>query len=293
MNVKDNILKTISIIVFLIIVTGCSNKYKQENLKNIAVRYSSKMANEQNGTEQNEYTLKKKITDPNDPNNIPILYLPRLKPEPLNEENFGEIKKFFRNTGVIQNDIWYIEVGLSFYSREYEKDIFSLRIIAKPKSKDERVYEGIFWYFNDIANSVIETLSNEAKQRGNEGSQYVYISEPGVSFEFNKSPKISQTPFLRPEGISNENLTEIVDFLRTEDQQKEPHHVRVGNTNLFKTLIVRDITLPILEIKRNDETYDIKTGTIEGMGIGYGQKFKCQKIKGIWNIIGDIVDWYF
>ena len=101
---------------------------------------------------KDERNLWGNTSDPNDPNNILILYLPRLKPESLKEEHFLEITKFLHNIGVIHHDVWYIEVGLNFYSKEDEKYIYRLRICSKPKSKDKRVYEGVYWEFMYLTN---------------------------------------------------------------------------------------------------------------------------------------------
>ncbi len=108
--------------------------------------------------------------------------------------------------------------------------------------------------------------------------EYIQVSDENQPFDDAPTvPGGALLPFIAPAGFSEEEIVEIVDFVRT---SPEP----VYSPNVVPVWHV-DGTEPIVSISKVDGIITVETGSQEGLLCGGGSFLECQKVGSTFEVI--------
>lgn len=185
---------------------------------------------------------------------IQVIYDERLSPDRLTPAQLAELVKGAKPATMAGLKIWYIHVHDN--SIIEGKAIWNATVFFKPDSSTGRIRKG-------------------KCQRDGPGAlgsgclfDYVQVSLPGEPFgEKLEPPPPRLWPFMRPEGFSDEEIIEIVDFARTSPGDfngKEPIH---------------------FINRQKDGVIEAESGSQQHPLAGFGTGMTCIKKDGEWVVL--------
>jgi len=107
--------------------------------------------------------------------------------------------------------------------------------------------------------------AEEAREAARGVCEYWQVSRRDEPFtEDVDVPDVGILPFPRPIGFTENEVVELIDFIRT-------------NPERDNCAVAFDGSQPILSITRSDDVITVRTGTIEAMLAGSGQFLTCKR----------------
>ncbi|HEV8378203.1 MAG TPA: hypothetical protein VGP99_05090, partial [Tepidisphaeraceae bacterium] len=213
---------------------------------------------------------------------IPVVYFSRFEAEPLDEQ---EVREITQATRVIElwRDIWFIGVDSNDAKGHYRAHVY-----FTPDREQGHVREGKFLLLGDcrITQYIIrakDEIRGSSTSRvvaavfGTNGttimSDYIQVTAQLDAMK-TAVPTDLDAPFPRPTDMTIDELSEVVDFIRSDSVPQDPRQInaRIDTTN------------PILRIWRKGEIVAIRTGN-EGGSSGKGESIRCRKVNGQWVLL--------
>jgi hypothetical protein len=204
------------------------------------------------------------VNEPKAPFDPPILYWPRREPVPLSEDQVKGIGRAAKRWGQAR-DVWFVLVLRNNGSRA------TVSAYYVPDAQSPRVRRGMA--FENIGG--VRTLP------------YAQVSASDDPFEGRPVPPddFALLPFALPDDFTDEELIEIVDFIRSPPPWSPRRLVGSDGRGVGFEFPVRvDPNDPIYRIRREGQTVIVEMGMIEGGLSGYMKVFTCEKLDGAWKI---------
>ena len=210
-----------------------------------------------------------------------FVYHNRLQPVPLSSEQIQQISNNLREDGNKIDDIWFVRV---LYCKE---DIYTTDVYFQPTEQSKRIVKGKYSRYDSSWTSYkkfresiyYKKLFGDKKI---ELPDYIYVAPPENSNLSNIAiPTSKLTPFELPEGFTNQEIIEIVDFVRSGPDIKRDEDSNV--TSYYPDKV--DTELPIHSINKVDGKIEVQTGTQEGPLAGSGDYLIIQKTDDVYELI--------
>jgi hypothetical protein len=206
-----------------------------------------------------------------------IIYHNTLDPAPLSTNQLDELSKFVCDTK--PNDVWFVRV---LYNRQ---EILRAEIFFLPEISTSRMRKGKCAYYDSqfyaFPKEYLDT-QEVIDAKGFNPKYYDYVQVlPEIYFSVVESEipfDDYMLPFSASDDFSDQEIIDIVDFIRGERAEKTERHFRI------------DRTLPIMSITEHEDTIVIRTGTLEGPEMGMGQEIHLKKIDDRYSII-KVMEW--
>ncbi len=214
------------------------------------------------------------------PTDVPIVYGPRYDGlsggVPLSDQQIKTLLDRASECCPQGQRIWFI-YALANWDMGDRREA-SVEIFFTPESQTARLRKGRFMRTVDRLPGLVAARLREfwpsatAPAEPEPLPEYWQVSradhpftgEPGV-------PRGSLIPFPRPEGFTEEEVIEIVDFVRT-----GPHDPDDSPTGWSSPQRL-DTALPIYRIRRDGDDVEVWTGALEDMLAGAGEILRCRK----------------
>jgi hypothetical protein len=220
---------------------------------------------------------------------VPIVYHSRLDPWPLAQYQVREILSRAEKVRPDGRDTWFIMVRMN-YVRHWrlccEATIYFTPDMSTPRLRKGRC-TGFFLSAADIQmlERLIEKLEREqgrpsSRKSREELSQYYEVSIREKPFTDQLDvPTGTLMPFHPPEGFTDDEIVEIVDFVRTSPKRPPDPPNRVSIPQRL------DGSEPILSIERKGEDIAVRTGIQEGPLSGIGETIVLRKKGNTFEVI--------
>jgi hypothetical protein len=223
------------------------------------------------GTEISEVNEPKSTSDPR------ILYWPRLKPEPLSDEQVRRISQAVEDIGQ-GRDLWFVLVLRN------KENCETVHVYCVPDMQSRRVRRGM----------AFENIWGRGHFLSACTFSYAQVSASDDPFEGHPVPPrdFALLPFALPDDFTDEELIEVVDFIRS-PSARSPRVPKGDDGETFRYFLFPvDPNDPVYRIRRHGEAVTIEMGLVEGPLSGYLNVFTCQKVDGVWTI-GDRAGYLF
>jgi hypothetical protein len=139
----------------------------------------------------------------------------------------------------------------------------------------------------------VDEMEIDPKELRKAVCSYWQVSLPVEPFTADLEPPEERLwPLGAPEGFTDEEVIEIVDFIRT-SPQKEPHYVRSPDGSIGSGFYYHiDGKLPIMGMHREqDGTIVVTTGSVQGPLAGHGQEIRLRRETNRF-IVLEVGEWY-
>jgi len=225
----------------------------------------------------------------------PVVYDRRLDPQPLTDKQLKEIVEEATAVAPEGRKIWYVHVH---YNQERDSNdgfYCNATVFYTPSEVTPRLRRGQSYRTSNSAKLTTKLLILRKLNEVNADSQpadkyellgnYVQVSLQKVPFGKSlDTPTYRLWPFTAPEGFTDAELIELVDFARTSlakprTQEDKRRHITYLN-NEFNG------QEPIYSIKKlGDGRVRIQSGTLQGPLAGAGSFMECIKKDGQWIVL--------
>jgi hypothetical protein len=141
----------------------------------------------------------------------------------------------------------------------------------------------------DLVAGVSERLSSARPERDasrEETPEYWQVSLRDQVFGAElETPHGSRLPFHKPDGFTEEEIVELVDFLRTSPRQRQEAN-SITSPKQFHGF------RPIWSFSGDDGVIEVQNGAVQGMSAGHGELLRCKRNDdGTFQVLG-IGEWY-
>ena len=231
---------------------------------------------------------------------VPVVLHSRFNPTPLTDEQMCEILGEARRLAPRGKDVWFI---LLKSNGEYEGALrYCVNVYFTPDIATARLrkgrYIGLGGGFEEIR-EIIQKLFDAEDQAARQGDshttkerqfvrlhEYYQVSLCDEPFGDDLgAPSGTLLPFAAPEGVSDVEVVEVVDFARTNPAvQPRP--------NTFPVPSRFNGSAPVIGIERKDGMIEILCGVSEGMLSGMGELMQCKKEDGTLKVVA-LGQWVF
>jgi hypothetical protein len=227
---------------------------------------------------------------------IPLDYLPRLRPMMLSPDQVDEIVGHAREREP-DSQIWFIQIGRNY--RDETRSDYDVNVYFAPEETSPRIHTGRYMWLSSFIKQIELDLNYVLEQAADSDTSdadppprdkgllrtYVHVSETGRTFTNTLDvPSLPILPFEKPSGFTDEEVVEIVDFVRSGSRI-------VHELNDTPILFAVDTTFPVHAIKRDGDVVEVTTGIQEGLLAGRGEGFQCKKIDRRWVLVGEFWEW--
>ncbi len=179
---------------------------------------------------------------------VPVVYNYRFEHLPLSESQVEDLMNRGEMTCPDDRDLWFLYVTANWERTGVRHP--AATVYFTPEEHTPRLRKGKYAF---------GTLPP--------AHEYWQVSRKHKPFKgAPQVPGIALLPFPKPIGFSEEEVIEIVDFVRT-----NPEHAQTGAVFCGSS--------PILSIVRGGDNIEVMTGAIQGMLAGTGQLLTCKKRK--------------
>ncbi len=200
-------------------------------------------------------------------NSVPIVYqTKRFTPIPLTPQQIDEFLSTASKAMPKGPSVWFILVrGNSKHDGELPYNVI---VYFRPDETTARFRKGRYLHLDNWWNSLgIKTAPIDWTNRLKSYFQVSQADRPfGKKLEI---PHGSMLPFDSPEGLDDEEVIGIVDFVRSNPTHTPPQSKDYPDS--FRSPVQVDGSAPIVVIEKKAETIEVRTGTVEGMFSGMGQ----------------------
>jgi hypothetical protein len=216
------------------------------------------------------------------PADVPIVYGPRhhLPPgdPPLSAEQLQTILQRAQARCPEGQRVWFIHALANWDMGERREA--SVEVFFTPETQTARLRKGRFIRYVDRSPELmaaVEALLREwdggttAPRAPEPLPEYWQVSRPDHPFTGQPGlPRGSLIPFPAPEGFTEDEVIEIVDFVRSKPRQRQER----GTIAVPGSL---DTSLPIHRMLRDGDIIEVWTGVQEDMLAGAGEILRCRK----------------
>lgn len=227
----------------------------------------------------------------------PVIYDDRLDPDPLGDDQVQEIVKAASDAVPDGQAIWYLHVHFNQVCDRGIRGIVT--VYYAPTTCMPRIRKGqcVSMTYGDMrTNSEKEAGSPPPHELGLVASKVGRYAQVSLAESpFGKQvelPTHRLWPFPEPEGFSNADLVELVDWARTSPCQTPPPHTddRGGAITVYLG-VTFDGNEPIHCINREEDgTVEIRSGSQQAPLAGSGHILRCVKKDGKWVVL-DVGMW--
>jgi hypothetical protein len=192
-----------------------------------------------------------------------LIYHTRFKTEPLTSQQFTLLSRSIKNVRLDNKDVWFVRVLYNRYRQ------LTAKIYFMPDVTSNRVRKGKYIYFR------LEDLALEDLKIGDlmpsEYMEYIQVSlkEEPFTAQVEIPPQNSMLPFSVSESFTEQEVVEIVDFIRSGPKMLS------AKQNVTYSPVKGN--LPIMTITREEEVIKARTGTQEYGIAGIGQVLEIRK----------------
>jgi hypothetical protein len=276
MRGKPRVIGTIACCVLVLTTSGCSpgrtadhvgDRTDHDGQPALAVAEDARGS----GTEISE------VNEPKSASDSPILYWPRLKPEPLSAEQVRRISQAVEDIGQ-GRDLWFVLVLRN------KENCETVHVYCVPDMQSPRVRRGM----------AFENIWGRGHFLSACTFSYAQVSASNDPFEGHPVPPrdFALLPFALPDDFTDEELIEVVDSIRS-PSARSPRVPKGDDGETFRYFLFPvDPNDPVYKIHRHGEAVTIEMGLVEGPLSGYLKVFTCQKVDGVWTV-GDRAGYLF
>jgi len=210
---------------------------------------------------------------------VPTVYYTRLNPITMTEAQFTEVLAIAKARAPANRRVWFILVRSNW---EYDGELqLGATVHYSPDVSGARLRKGKctsmgIGPFTTKMEALLRKLETEGlAEPGNEGSDALsdYWQVSLRDQPFNETlgvPRGTLLPFDPPEGLPDDEVIEILDYLRTcPPQPQQP-----GSFAFPERF---DGDAPIRSIERRDGGIEVRSGTQEGLLSGHGESVRLVK----------------
>lgn len=213
---------------------------------------------------------------------IPIVYQSeRFTPKPLAYQQIDEFLSTASKAMPKGPSVWFILVRSN--SKHDGELSYNVIVYFRPDETTARFRKGRYLHLDNWWNSLgIKTAPIDWTNRLKSYFQVSQADRPfGKKLEV---PRGSMLPFDSPEGLADEEVIGIVDFVRSNPTYTPPPSKEYPDS--FRKPIQHDGSAPIVVIKKADDTIEVRTGTVEGPLSGIGHLLRIVRDGADFRIIG-------
>lgn len=221
----------------------------------------------------------------------PVIYDTRLQSVPLSDAQINWITEEARRVAPKNNGIWFALVHHSYVSDKNESS-WNATVFYRPTTTTARIRKGQCLYlrseFKRLNEAIAAIATQPQAQEPSPLADYVQVSLRDAPFGRTFEPPPYQLwPFPLPEGFSDDELVDLVDFARTSprvpEQRKEMPN---GGFSINLGGIPFDGAEPIYSIcLLEGGIVEVRSGAAQDMLAGAGRSMKCVKRDGKWIVL--------
>ena len=214
--------------------------------------------------------------------NVPIVAGGRFAHPAPTQEQLEELLRWVLPRAGKNRDVWFIYARANWKSETGRE--LNATVYFTPKRESARLRKGVSRHVGlSIARileleALIAALERlETQPQPVEASQlpeYWQVSLKDHPFaETLEVPDGTLLPFPKPEGLSEQEVIEIVDFIRTNPRQLQ----QASHRSFSVSQRGFDGARPILSINKSDGVIEVRSGTSEGILSGSGQVIRLMR----------------
>jgi hypothetical protein len=205
-----------------------------------------------------------------------VIYHTRLTTEPLTRRQFGMLSKSIKNVRLDNKDVWFVRILCNLHPH------LNAKIYFMPDTTSKRTRKGKYTYFRLIDLALLDLKVEDLKPP--ECLEYIQVSLKDKTFTAQVAipPQNSMLPFSVSENFTDQEIVEIVDFIRT-----RPMNTRRKTGRLYFQV---KRNLPIMTIIKEGEVIKVRTGTQEHGLAGRGQVLEIRKTDQGYELT-DVTEW--
>lgn len=211
--------------------------------------------------------------------NVPVIYHPLLKPDELQAGQLERILDKVRQSGSQHRKIWFVRVLPNEADR---LDTFNAVVYYRPEYSSERLRKGRFFRIDGLTmtdDDRGEALDGNPPDEAAVCQDYCQVSSPdrGFGFELEVPPHDLLFPFSRGEDVSDEEVVEVADFVRSMAQSGNSYSGFKGDA-------------PVVLIEKKDGLIEIRAGATDGLVSGAGHILRIRKTGARYELM-NVVPW--
>jgi hypothetical protein len=207
------------------------------------------------------------------------VYDERLTPDRLSDEQKQKIFAYARSMSPAGQRPWYVKVR--YNDQRQGEPSWAVSIFYSPYSTSSRLRKGKAIGMVDFQGRWTKLLRRTVPNWDEQQLYWDYWQVSPSQEPFGKDlvvPDQPFWPFKAPEGLTDQEVVEIVDFVRT--YSVRPYAETAKTMSLWSTESI-DKTLPIFSISKGpDGKFEVWTGTLQGGLSGIGQTLTITKENG-------------
>ncbi|MEN6306720.1 MAG: hypothetical protein ABFD91_03110 [Anaerohalosphaeraceae bacterium] len=175
-----------------------------------------------------------------------IVYNTQFEYGPITEEELNDLRNYINENTSPSQEVWFVSVYAKF------QDYLRAEIYLKPEQTNGRIRKGYYLSYNSFSKKLRNTkwLSQDAVQQK---FAYVQVASQDSSFDeqLGKPTQDSMFPFIVHDGFSDQEIIEIVDFVRSGPTVKPKEQtIKRANSGIDPN-----------DIKENDYSSSLFTGS--------------------------------
>jgi hypothetical protein len=284
-------------VIFALCLAGCEQPAPEMNSESNVENISAKKVSERDRENLSEGGICIERSE--------VIYHTRLNPEKLTDDKLQKLSEYIGRTQLKEKEVWFVRVVYN------SSDSFRAAVYFKPERTRERTRWGKYIWYDSFLDDI--ELPDEFLERAGLSREeviarhcknYIQVSTKGDPFTEGKQeipPQNLMLPFEMPEDFSEQEIVEIIDFIRSKPRIKTE-----GDSRFLQEIIAElykaeefdksdlgaDYDLPeqtttwypdvageqpVMSMNREGEDIVIETGTVEGMLAGSGAIIKIRK----------------
>jgi hypothetical protein len=204
-----------------------------------------------------------------------ISYGSRLEPNALTEKQLKDLGEYISKKTTPSQELWFIHV------RYNQEDYLTATIYLKPQYTEGRIRKGQYFGYDSKFSKY--KLTELAKKQMNymemELPEYMQVCFKDIPFgaDLEIPPQNSLFPFNVPDGFSDEEIVEVIDFIRSgpsiKSKRTDSYYPETPSNS------------PIVSIEREGELIGVNTGSQEGPVSGGGVGMTIKKTESGYELI--------
>lgn len=218
---------------------------------------------------------------------VPIVYQSeRFTPLRLNPQQIDEFLSTATKAMPTGPSVWFILVRSN--SKHDGELSYNVIVYFRPDETTARFRKGRYLHldnwWNSLGITINTALNNHQIDWTNRLKSYFQVSQADRPFDKKLGvPNGSMLPFDAPEGFKADEIIDIVDFVRSNPTHTPP--APKAHPNSFSSPTQLDGSASIVAIEKEDDTIEIRTGTVEGLLSGIGQLLRIVRDGGDFKIL--------
>lgn len=206
---------------------------------------------------------------------VPVVVIGRFVDRPLSNAQIREILEAAEPKTPAGTRVWFIGVHANQSRGDGRR--FSCNVYFTPESQSDRVRHGhgvhvgprmVFVFDPDTS---IPQARHSDQLAAGDLRPYVQVSKLDAPFEDSlEIPTGTMQPINRPNELTDVDLVEVIDFIRTGPRLPDEPGAMHASSKVASNA-------PIVEIRKTDNGYEVRTGFQEDRLSGFGTIVECEK----------------